>query len=736
LTISTTSNATIALGDGLTTSFDFSFPVPLASDLFVAYTDANGTVTQLTAAQYSVVGIGTQNGGAVTYPLTGSPIATGTSLFIQRIVPYQQLTSLVNQSGYYPNVVEAALDYLTFQTQQLAENNALALRVPFATIAADLVFPSAAGRANTVAGFDANGNAVVYPITSGVGAGDMRTDIFVAGTDFTPGTTTVVTLSRVYGSTSNIEVFFDASYQGPDQIQSLAGASLTFSSPIPVGVERVYVRGGTTISIGTPASRTVGDSQLTWGNILNRAVDSIAALRALSGGIYTRAFVTGYYAPHDGGGGAYQADPFDITTADNGGTVIVGADGTRWKLSYAGIIWVQQFGARADNSTDNAVPFANIQAFQAAQAALGRAFSVAFAGGTYKYSVSPNWALNDAQMEAHGTVRLVYTGTGDAFIFDAGPTQFVYGQQVLGNFIIQAPGTAGDAIYIRSWHHGKMEATVRGAGIAAAGIRIVFAVCSDFDIEVGFGGDGTWLGGKPGFGLLLATRTGGEACSYLNFRNPVIESCTNGIYLSGALGCQFYGGTSEAHTGIGVTALAATLNNTFYSMDFEVNAQDIFDAGNANRWIGIDAQDSIEFSPTCVGAKFIGCIVNSITVDSGALGVLIADTTYSRLGTGSLIDNGTHTRLRDNRNAATNVTENTPLGLTSISPTGSPFVYTNTTGNEQTLLVVGGAVSGISFSRNGVGVATGLTSGMFQLSPTDAIAITYSSTPGVEMYTR
>ncbi|WP_439684870.1 hypothetical protein MNJPNG_05010 [Cupriavidus oxalaticus] len=87
---------------------------------------------------------------------------------------------------------------------------------------------------------------------------------------------------------------------------------------------------------------------------VNRVVDSISALRALDKTAYTRAFVTGYYAASDGGGGPYALDPSDTTSVDNGGTIVVANDGGRWKLQLIGPISVKQFGAKGDNSTDDA----------------------------------------------------------------------------------------------------------------------------------------------------------------------------------------------------------------------------------------------------------------------------------------------------------------------------------------------------------------------------------------------
>jgi hypothetical protein len=65
---------------------------------------------------------------------------------------------------------------------------------------------------------------------------------FVAGVGFTPGTTTSLTLSKSYPSTAAVLVHFDGTFQGSDQY-SIAGTTITFTSPIPVGTSTVYARG-------------------------------------------------------------------------------------------------------------------------------------------------------------------------------------------------------------------------------------------------------------------------------------------------------------------------------------------------------------------------------------------------------------------------------------------------------------------------------------------------------------
>lgn len=97
--------------------------------------------------------------------------------------------------------------------------------------------------------------------------GSGGTPGFAANVDFTPGTTESLTLSNNYGSAENIWVTFDGLEQGPDTY-SLGGAdneTLTFNAPIPVGVNKVYVKGGTALTVSIPASGSVTDSTVSGG---------------------------------------------------------------------------------------------------------------------------------------------------------------------------------------------------------------------------------------------------------------------------------------------------------------------------------------------------------------------------------------------------------------------------------------------------------------------------------------
>ena len=74
----------------------------------------------------------------------------------------------------------------------------------------------------------------------------------------------------------------------------------------------------------------------------------------------------------------------------------------------------------------------------------------------------------------------------------------------------------------------------------------------------------------------------------------------------------------------------------------------------------------------------------------------------------------------------------------AITPTGSPFTYQNTASFDASVIVSGGTMSLIEFSRDGatwydVGVITG---GMFHLSPSDRIRVTYSVAPTMTLVPR
>ncbi|WP_439392320.1 hypothetical protein ACRQ5Q_22245 [Bradyrhizobium sp. PMVTL-01] len=171
-TVSSTVNKTIALGNGTSTVFTFSFVGVAAAYISVIFTDASGNETVLSqgsgATQYQislnapVTGAIWGIGGTVTYNPSGTPIPSGSTLTIFRTLPLTQAISLQNQNSLsrLGNGAETGLDMTTMLVQQNAETLARAIVAPVVDATAPAPLPPIAQRANQGAAFDSQGNLV------------------------------------------------------------------------------------------------------------------------------------------------------------------------------------------------------------------------------------------------------------------------------------------------------------------------------------------------------------------------------------------------------------------------------------------------------------------------------------------------------------------------------------------------------------------------------------------------
>jgi hypothetical protein len=166
MTVSSTSSRVVYAGNGSTTVFPFAFKVSQPADLAVVYTDPSGTDFILSPTQYAASGFGFDAGGSVTFSLPGgSPIATGAKLTIYRDVAVTQPTSLSNQGAMWPQVIEAALDRLTYVAQKVTDAVSRSLVVSPTDSAALGVLPNVTTRANSVLAFDAAGQPYAATLT-------------------------------------------------------------------------------------------------------------------------------------------------------------------------------------------------------------------------------------------------------------------------------------------------------------------------------------------------------------------------------------------------------------------------------------------------------------------------------------------------------------------------------------------------------------------------------------------
>lgn len=111
--------------------------------------------------------------------------------------------------------------------------------------------------------------------------GTISIQRFTAGTDFTAGTTTSLTITYSPGSANNIDIYFDGQYQHHDQ-WSISGNTITFTAAIPVGTAVVEVKYGNSVAIGTPA-----DGAVTLAKLASQTLAGLGQALLINGKITT-----------------------------------------------------------------------------------------------------------------------------------------------------------------------------------------------------------------------------------------------------------------------------------------------------------------------------------------------------------------------------------------------------------------------------------------------------------------
>ena len=107
--------------------YDYTFKIFAASDLTVIVTDNAGVpTTKVLTADYSVSNVGEDGGGRVTFvvaPTTGTVAIIGS-------IPLTQTTDLVNETGFFQDRIETALDRTVRMAQVAKEIGERGLRLP------------------------------------------------------------------------------------------------------------------------------------------------------------------------------------------------------------------------------------------------------------------------------------------------------------------------------------------------------------------------------------------------------------------------------------------------------------------------------------------------------------------------------------------------------------------------------------------------------------------------------
>lgn len=299
MTISTTTRrAGPFIGDGVVTLFPFAFKVFSATDLLVVQLAGGVESPKALTADYTVTLNANQNAtpGGTLLMLVAPPV--GATLVFTSAVLNLQSTDLTNAGGFYPKVINDALDRATIQIQQLAEKTGRTLQLPLSSTASPVLPPPAASLLlawNAAATALENVNASKFAGLVAFGFNTVQT--FVSN-----GITTVFVLAASPTTSANTQVYVNGVYQ-EKSTYILTGSTLTFSGPLAVGnIEVVFANvlpmGATTADLVVytaagvaAAARTsqsklreiisVGDYKLTSdpddSNSFQRAVNALSA---------------------------------------------------------------------------------------------------------------------------------------------------------------------------------------------------------------------------------------------------------------------------------------------------------------------------------------------------------------------------------------------------------------------------------------------------------------------------
>lgn len=145
------------VGNGVTVAFATGF-LFYDDDHVEVRTETDGVLSdpKVNPTFYSVTGAGNPAGGTVT---TVDPVPTGTTLVINRVVPFAQGLDYVNNDAFEAEAHEQQMDLTVMGLQQLKKLTGTCLRVSNDQIA-DLGDKSS--RASKYMGFDENGNPVKH----------------------------------------------------------------------------------------------------------------------------------------------------------------------------------------------------------------------------------------------------------------------------------------------------------------------------------------------------------------------------------------------------------------------------------------------------------------------------------------------------------------------------------------------------------------------------------------------
>ena len=287
--------------------------------------DTTGATTVLTlGVDYTLTGAGEPevNGNATGTVVLSAAIPAGFQYVVTRTLALEQLTDLINQGKFFPEIHESTFDRIVMMIQQLYQGTLNSLQKTVGGFFWDFLGLRAINLGDPVNGKDAANKDYVDTVSSSNSNRALRV----------PSPETIPALPAAAGRAGRMlsfDTLGNPQLVVPDPGSASALALLLADASDPAKGSAVIGRG-------------------------LQIVTSIAALKTLLKTSPSKfAYTTSYWGDNRGGAAMYRLDIADTTTADNGVTVIVAADGGRWKLIMTSALNIEQGGAKGDGATDD-----------------------------------------------------------------------------------------------------------------------------------------------------------------------------------------------------------------------------------------------------------------------------------------------------------------------------------------------------------------------------------------------
>ena len=278
MTVSTTTTAVSAAGDGSTTDFTFTFEILAASDLrVIVVTDSTGAESEKTlTTDYTVAGVGQVNGGTVTF--VTAP-ASGETVHIKRgNMALTQPTNYTPNDPFPAETHENALDRVALQIQQINEKLGRAI-VRSETDSASAQLPiNETIKGKTLAFNETTGAVEAGPSVADVGtvsgiAADIATLADIEdGTDATDAIQTVASIS------SNVSTVAGISSDVTNVSNNAANVSTVASDSSNIATVSGNISDVNTVSSNITSVNTVATNiadVITVANDLNEAISEV-----------------------------------------------------------------------------------------------------------------------------------------------------------------------------------------------------------------------------------------------------------------------------------------------------------------------------------------------------------------------------------------------------------------------------------------------------------------------------